>query len=336
MSQDQSFYNLDPENVMLACEKSGFQPTGEFFQLNSYENRVFDIRLETSFNENRFLSSQELEFANSTSPKNIIAKFYRPGRWNQYTLLDEHAFLIDLKNEGIPVIAPLNFTKSGTLQNFDGLYTAFFPKCLGRMPDELLAADLKSIGRLLAKVHNVGSLKSFENRPWLDTTYYGGWETLDDLQDWISPEVKQRYNAAAEKILIHYDNIINPDSFLRIHGDCHRGNILHNGHEYFLVDFDDTVMGPAIQDFWMLFSGEANVTNPELQLIISGYEELREFPDEQINWIPLLRGYRIIGYAGWISRRWEDPSFRRIFPNFLEYRFWVEETEALEKIAWSL
>lgn len=304
---------------MAATEFAGFEPTGEFTQLNSYENRVFDIRLESSTN---------------VGP--VIAKFYRPGRWSQETILDEHRFLHDLHQEGIHVVAPMKLANDSTVIDFQGLLTSFFPKFRGRMPDEIMPQDLASIGRLLARVHNIGSQKIAEHRPWLDTSYYGGWETLDDLQDWIAPEMRQRYNLAAEKILLHFDNRIHTDNYIRIHGDCHRGNLLNNGQEFYLVDFDDCVMGPEIQDVWMLLSGDQDTQQQELAEITKGYEELREFPDHQIPWIPILRGYRIIGYAGWIARRWEDPSFRKIFPDFEEYRYWAEETEAIEKIAWTL
>jgi Ser/Thr protein kinase RdoA (MazF antagonist) len=188
----------------------------------------------------------------------------------------------------------------------------------------------------MAQVHNIGARKKAPNRPVLDTSYYGGWETLDNLQDWVTPELRGRYNAAAEDILYAIDDNFDPSEFIRIHGDCHKGNLLNNGTQFFLVDFDDFVNGPVVQDFWMLLSGDQETFGEEKDLIISGYEELREFPDHQWSWIPMLRGLRIISYAGWIAKRWVDPSFPRIFPEFNTYRYWAEEVEALEKIAWSI
>jgi len=319
MNTKSSFYNLDPEKVLQAAENEGFEVTGEFSQLNSYENRVFDIHLETIVE-------------NNTS---VIAKFYRPNRWSKEAILEEHEFLWDLKNESIPAVAPLKLKSGGTLSEQYGMYAAFFPKVRGRMPQEFLGEELFQVGRLLAQVHNVGARREAPHRPVMDTSYYGGWPTLESLQSWIAPEVRGRYNRAAEIILETLDEILDPREFIRIHGDCHKGNLLHNGRQFFLVDFDDFCTGPVIQDFWMLLSGDGEEARAEQEKIIAGYEELREFPDHQWGWVPWLRGLRIISYAGWIAKRWEDPSFPRLFPEFNTYRYWAEEVEALEKIAWA-
>lgn len=323
MNEKTSFYNLDPDKVLLAAEHAGFYPTGEFSQLNSYENRVFDIKLEEPCERNSY-------------SKNVIAKFYRPQRWSKEAILEEHEFLLSLKSEGIPAVAPLLHGSDSTLMELDGMYLAFFPKVLGRMPQEFLGDDFKKVGRLMAQVHNVGARKKALHRPTLDTAHSGGWGTLDELQDWITPELRSRYTLAAEDILYTIEDFIDPSEFIRIHGDCHKGNLLNNGQQFFLVDFDDFVNGPVMQDFWMLLSGDEDSLSEEHSQLIAGYEELREFPDHQWAWIPLLRGLRIISYAGWIAKRWEDPSFPRLFPEFNTYRYWAEEVEALEKIAWTI
>lgn len=322
MSDVSSFFHLNPDKVLSSAELAGFQPTGEFSQLNSYENRVFDIVC-----ENR---------------ERVIAKFYRPQRWSKDAILDEHEFLYDLKKEGIPAVAPLILKNQQTLINCDGMWTAFFPKIRGRLPQELLDHDYVKVGHLMAQVHNLGARKKAPNRLTMDENFSGAWEALDLLQDWIGPEVIDRYNEAAEKILETFTDVVDPSEFIRIHGDLHRGNLLHGGDDvpgeesFFLVDFDDFVNGPVVQDFWMLFSGDRDQENQERDLILKGYEELREFPHHQWDWIPLLQGLRIISYASWIAKRWEDPSFPRIFPEFNTYSYWAEEVEALEKIAWSL
>lgn len=300
---------------MQAAETAGFLPTGEFAQLNSYENRVFDIRLEDG--------------------QRIIGKFYRPGRWTQDMILEEHQFLQDLASEGIPAIAPLTLKNGSTLFSHDGMWTAFFPKVLGRLPDEFLGDDLKKVGRLMARVHNVGVRRPIRHRPTMDTNYHGGWPSLERIDRVIAPEVERRYIEAAENILYAIEDTFNPSEFQRIHGDCHRGNLLHNGNEFFLIDFDDFVNGPVVQDFWMLMSG-ADTFEEERDLILSGYEELREFPHHQWEWVPLLRGLRILMYSGWIAARWQDPSFPRLFPDFTNYSYWAKEAEALEAIAWQL
>lgn len=320
MDKSSSFYNLDPEKVLAAAEQAGFYPTGEFTQLNSYENRVFDLRLE--------------ENLPGTSNKNIIAKFYRPQRWSQEALREEHEFLLSLKAEGIPAVAPLLLPNGKTLLEQDGIFVTFFPKVLGRMPQEFLQDDLLKVGRLMAQVHNVGSLKKAPARPTMDGA--DAWQTLDLLQTWIAPEVRHRYNTAAELILEAIQDTFDPSEFIRIHGDCHKGNLLNNGQQFFLVDFDDFVNGPVMQDFWMLLSGDEDQIEDEKFQIIDGYEELREFPHHQWQWIPLLRGLRIISYAGWIAKRWQDPSFPRLFPDYNTYSYWAEEVEALEKIAWKV
>lgn len=310
-----NFFSLNPESVMQATEHAGFMPTGEFSQLNSYENRVFDIVL-----ENR---------------ERVIAKFYRPGRWTQAAILEEHEFLAALAEDQLAAISPLRLKDGSTLIEYEKIWVAFFPKVRGRLPQEFLGQELSQIGRMLAQLHNIGSLRRAQHRPTMDSSYLGGWETLDFLQDWVSPEVRDRYNRAAADILELKDEFFEPKDFIRIHGDCHKGNLLHDGSNFSLIDFDDFCNGPVVQDFWMLLSGDADTIEAEKQLILNGYEELREFPDYQWDWVPLLRGLRILSYAGWIARRWSDPSFPRIFPEFNTYKYWVEETEALEKIAWA-
>lgn len=318
MNSKSSFYNLDPEKVLQAAENEGFRTTGEFTQLNSYENRVFDVRLEEPH----------------AGHSHLISKFYRPQRWSQEAILEEHRFLLDLQQENIPAVAPWPLRNGSTLAEHYGMFVAFFPKVRGRMPQEFVGDELKQVGRLMAQVHNIGAHRTAPHRPVMDTSYYGGWSTLNFLQDWIAPEVRGRYLDAAEKILQKLDDILDTSEFIRIHGDCHKGNLLHNGQQFFLVDFDDFCTGPVIQDFWMLLSGDGDEATPEREQIIAGYEELREFPDHQWEWVPWLRGLRIISYAGWIAKRWEDPSFPRLFPEFNTYRYWAEEVEALEKIAW--
>jgi Ser/Thr protein kinase RdoA (MazF antagonist) len=316
-----SFYRLDPALVLAATEDAGFRPTGEFTQLNSYENRVFDIRLEKG--------SAEIE--------RVIAKFYRPGRWPLQALQEEHDFLFDLKKEGIPVVAPLMQKSGKSLNTVSGMNVAFFPKFLGRMPEEFLEKDLSQVGRRLAQIHNVGSRKKFHHRAVLSEAPFSCWDNLDLLSNWVAPEVWHRYEKAAIAIIEEIEDTMDVGKFIRIHGDCHRGNLLAqllpgNQREFSFVDFDDCAMGPPVQDFWMLFSGSED--QAEQDLILAGYEELREFPEEQWEWIPLLRGLRIFSYSAWIARRWSDPSFPKLFPNFESFTFWAEETEALEKIAW--
>lgn len=325
--QAEQFYQLDANTVLDGVEAAGFVTTGEYIQLNSYENRVFDIRLEKGMNP------PELN-------DRLVAKYYRPLRWNREALLDEHFFLEELKLNGIPVIAPLTQKNGETLSVYSGLYLAVFPKGLGRIPQELNAEQLRSIGRVLARIHNVGEQKVAQYRPSFTAKQFG-WPALQVLETWIAPEVYSRYRKAAETILHYLEEELNPSEFIRIHGDCHKGNLLQKDEregnkEFFFMDFDDFGNGPVAQDFWMLFSSDETSNQEEMEAILSGYEELRHFPDHQMKLFAPLRGLRIIHYAGWIARRWEDPYFPRLFPQFMDYIYWAEETEALEKIAWNL
>ena len=315
-----SFYKLTPDDVLNGVEEAGFMPTGEFQQLNSYENRVFDVWLEKDADSNPGQQTR------------VIAKFYRPGRWSKLALEDEHNFLADLVSEGIHAIAPLKLRNGSTLMQHNGLFYALFPRFAGRMPQEFLPGELKQVGRTLARIHNIGSRRPARHRLRMSAEEHG-WNQLEDLAPRIDPGLWPRYEKACSLILEHLDEYLDEKSFLRIHGDCHKGNLLHAGQEFFFVDFDDFLNGPAAQDFWMLLSGSEAAEKEEM---ISGYEELRDFPDEQLELFEPLRGLRILHYAAWISKRWSDPSFPRLFPEFGTFRYWAEEVEGLEKIAWSL
>lgn len=315
----EDFYSLTPDIVLEAVDAMGFRTTGELLQLNSYENRVFEVALE------------------GAPKQKVIAKFYRPGRWDEATILEEHEFMFDLERNGLPVVAPLKNNSGQSLTEHNGMWTAVFPKARGRMVQELDEAGLRKLGRTLARFHNVGEQKEFSYRLSLTTGAYG-YANIEFLQPWIAPEVRARYNHAAEEILAFLDTALDEDTFIRIHGDCHKGNLLETdiageAKEFFFVDFDDCVMGPPIQDFWMLLPGEEEETRGDLAALIEGYEEFRHFDDNQIDLIPALRGLRILHYAAWIARRWEDPSFPRLFPQFKDFNYWAAETEALERIA---
>ena len=319
----EDFYSLTPDEVMRALETEGFSPTGQFTQLNSYENRVFDIHLDPGSRE---------------APR-VIVKFYRPGRWNEAALLDEHGFIEDLALAGLPVVAPFRLCNGKTINVSHNIWFTVFPRAMGRMVDEFQIDDFHRLGRTLAHLHNVGAARHAHNRPILTTEAYGD-ESLRVLQNWIAPDVINRYNKAARYVLAQCRNPLKKTVQLRIHGDCHRGNILKTDYkdrasEFFLVDFDDCCTGPAVQDFWMLLSEAetSEIGTQELEAILEGYTEFRHFDNHELQLIPLLRGLRILYYAAWIARRWEDPSFSQIFPQFLEYDYWVNEAKALEQIA---
>ncbi len=315
-----SFYHLSPDIILSAVEDAGYQPTGAFIQLNSYENRVFSISLEQPY---------------TGDDTQLIAKFYRPQRWSLKAILEEHAFLEELHSEGIPVPPAIKLQGNSTCIEVEGLYFSLFPKIYGRLPQELLSQDYTSVGGLLARLHNIGAKGTTLNRPELTTENYG-WPAIELLEQWIDPSVIHRYQQAGEKILDFLDQSLNPSAFIRIHGDCHRGNLLHNDKGFFFVDFDDFCNGPEAQDLWMLFGGKNSISPTDKALFLNGYEQLRSFPDDQWQLMEPLRGLRIIHYSAWIAKRWKDPSFPKLFPQFQDYIHWAEEAEALEQISWNL
>ncbi len=321
-----NFYSLTPGEVLDGVQNTGLLPTGTYFQLNSYENRVFDIFLEPG-------SSPELN-------DRVIAKYYRPERWSKEALFEEHEFLLELNNNDIPAIAPLIQNNNSTLSLQGGIYLALFPKGLGRLPQELNRAQRLQIGKMLAQVHNVGRQHPAKHRPSFTVDAYG-WDSLERLQNWVAPEVWGRYQKASEQILFFLEDHLNPDEYIRIHGDCHLGNLLlydkrDEPQKFFLVDFDDFCMGPPAQDFWMLLPDTVDNAKEELYDLIEGYETFSQFQMPNLKLFEALRGLRVLYYAGWIAKRFSDPTFPNLFPQFQEYIYWAEETETLERIAWSL
>ena len=327
MQPASDFDNLQPDMILEAIEAAGFRTTGEYSQLNSYENRVFDIRLEKSSNA---------PTAEGAELDRVIAKFYRPNRWTRDAIKDEHDFLFDLKNEEIPAVAPLLLSNENTVLNFEGYPLALFPRVYGRMPDEFLAGQLKTVGRTLARIHSVGARREAQHRPFLTPSSYG-WPALDRLERFVYPELWHRYEDTCVTILNATEDLLEDTHFIRIHGDCHKGNLLQSAsgdRGFFFVDFDDCCNGPVVQDFWMLLSGGEGDEDALLERdeIIKGYEELRTVPDD-LHLIEPLRALRIIHYAGWIAQRWNDPFFKKTFPEFLSYNYWLDELNRLEKIA---
>jgi Ser/Thr protein kinase RdoA (MazF antagonist) len=320
----EDFYSLTPDYVLDAVDAAGFQTTGELLQLNSYENRVFELSIEPGSSEH----------------SKIIAKFYRPGRWSQDCILEEHEFISDLLQNDLSVVAPLKQPNGSTLSLQNGMWMAVFAKARGRLVQELSDKDLVRVGKSLAKMHNVGEQKQFKHRPILNTENYG-WDNIDLLQNWIAVEVKSRYTMAAEDILFFLEDRLDPLRKMRIHCDVHKGNILEvdtadQAREYFFVDFDDCAMGHPVQDLWMLLPGNDEETKTDLAALMEGYTEFRHFNHDDLKIIPALRGLRVIHYAAWIAKRWSDPSFPRLFPQYLDYNYWAAETDALESIARSL
>ena len=310
-SMSEFYFNLTPDAVLRAIEESGYAPTGHCMTLNSYENRVYDLKLDDN--------------------SHIVAKFYRPGRWNREQILEEHQFLLELQGDEIPVCAPQHFSDGQTLHETEGIYYAIWPRTGGRATDELTDAELQILGRLLARIHNMGAVKQDSCRISLTGQTYG-LEPLEYLleHDFLPPSFRERYATAVGEIANIYETLSKDVPFHRIHGDCHLGNLLKGQDGWFFLDFDDFLLGPAVQDVWMLVPARDPEGLRQREIFLSAYREFRDFETSWLRLIEPLRALRYVRYAAWIARRWEDPVFPQAFPYFGTEQYWMEETTDLE------
>lgn len=307
------YENLTPDCILDAMEDVGFEPTGSLLALNSYENRVYQVSLEDS------------QF--------VIAKFYRPERWSDEAILEEHAFSNELLAQEIPIVAPITINNK-TLFEFNHFRFAVFPRQGGRTPELEQAETLKQLGRFLGRLHSVGATKPFTDRPKLTVQNFG-FESLNFLleNDFISPEVRTNYQNAAEEALQlveqRYEAILPRN--IRLHGDCHPGNLLWTDNGPHFVDLDDCRMGPAIQDLWMLLSGTQDEMSQQFRYILEGYETFFEFDLAELALIEALRTLRLLHYSAWLARRWDDPAFPQHFPWFDSPRYWEDQMITLRE-----
>jgi Ser/Thr protein kinase RdoA (MazF antagonist) len=308
------FYELTPDRVLTAVEDAGYHPTGHCSPLTCLENRVYDIRLEDD--------------------SHIIAKFYRPNRWSRAGVLEEHAFLSDLADAEIPVCKPISFRDGGTLRSVEGIHYAFWPRVGGRAPEEFDDEQVQILGRLLARIHNVGETADAPNRPRLEARA-SALAPLDflDEQGFLPAECRRRYRAAVEEIAALYANWSEGVPVHRIHGDCHVGNLLRTDAGWCFLDFDDFVVGPAVHDVWMLLPGRDAEGARQRALLIRAYEQFRAFDARWLRLVEPLRAFRFVFYAAWIAKRWEDHAFPAAFPHFGTADYWENETRDLEELA---
>jgi Ser/Thr protein kinase RdoA (MazF antagonist) len=308
----ESFFHLTPDRVLSAVERGGFVPSGHCTPLICLENRVYDVRLEDA--------------------SHLVVKFYRPGRWLAEAILEEHRFLADLAAQEIPVCLPLSFADGETLHETEGIYYALWPRTGGRARDELSDGEIEVLGRLLARIHNVGATADAPHRPRL---HVEGrlLEPLDVLErgGFIPQSCSRRYRAACQRIAEMYRTRSRAVPLHRIHGDCHLGNLLHSERGWFFLDFDDFLVGPAVQDVWMLLPGRDREGARQRALLLSTYRQFRDFDDTWLQLVEPLRAMRFVWYAGWIARRVEDPAFLAAFPHFGSDAYWERETLDLEE-----
>jgi Ser/Thr protein kinase RdoA (MazF antagonist) len=313
--QTQHFFSLTPAIILSSVEEFGLTCTGRVTQLNSMENRVYEV---------------EIEPEDSSLPPNHrdrfrIVKFYRPGRWSKEQIQEEHTFLADLTEREVPVIAPLRDAAGDSLrtQQETGIHFTLFLKQGGRCPDELTGETAEWLGRLLARMHSVGVARSAPHRLQIKPNVYG-LENLKFLVDAhkIPRELAPQLQQTVERICTLSDPLFSRVPFQRIHGDCHFGNILWGSQGPFLVDFDDMVQGPPVQDLWLILPGRGPHAKQLAELLLYGYEQIRTFDRASLQLIEPLRALRMIHYAAWIGRRWEDPSFQRAFPDYGSAGYW--------------
>ncbi len=311
------FAGLTPDTLLDAVESTGLCASGSLLALNSYENRVYQVGMEEG--------------------PPIVAKFYRPARWSDTQILEEHAFSLQLAEREIPVVPPLTLN-GATLHHSGGYRFALFPRRGGRVPELGDPATLEWIGRFLGRIHALGDTVAYVERPTLDIASFGE-EPLAFLMSTatLPPELKEVYRGVAQQALdgVHrcYDRA-GALRMRRLHGDCHVGNMLWTDDGPHFVDFDDSRMGPAVQDLWMLLSGEREERAGQLADVLAGYEDFCEFDLRELHLVEALRTLRLIHYGAWLARRWHDPAFPAAFPWFAGGRFWEEQILSLrEQIA---
>ena len=309
------YQDLTPDTILAAVESAGHASDGRLLALNSYENRVYQVGIEDA------------------AP--LIAKFYRPSRWNDAAILEEHAFTRELADSEIPVIAPLANAQGATLLHHAGYRFALFPRQGGRAPDLERPEQLEWLGRFIGRIHAVGAAGKFQHRPRIDIETLGCAAREFILQSsFLPPELAPRYREVTELVLNsvtrcfeHAGNI----QHIRLHGDCHPGNLLWTDAGPHFVDFDDCATGPAIQDLWMLLSGAHLDMQNQLGHVLDGYRQFADFAPLELNLIEALRALRMLHYAAWIARRWDDPAFPRAFPWFNAPRYWEEHIQSLRE-----
>jgi Ser/Thr protein kinase RdoA (MazF antagonist) len=320
----QFFFELTPERVLDAVERLGVRCTGRVIALNSMENRVYEVELDIDPSP-----------GGSRWETYRVVKFYRPGRWTREQIAEEHAFLLDCKDSEIPVVTPLCFPDGSTLSEVPGtgIWYAVFPKVGGRILDEMTDAQLRQIGRLIGRMHGVGRRTQFQHRMKLTADTYG-FSNLNYLREnkLIPGSVESHYMNLAERIFKLTSEWLEPVATQRIHGDCHIGNLLWDGQGCSIVDFDDALEGPCVQDIWLLTPGRDEQAERYRELLLEGYEMMNSFDRRSLRLIEPLRALRMVHFTTWIARRFEDPAFKRIFVDYGSERYWREQLIALQEV----
>lgn len=303
------YSRLDPNLILSAIESAGYVCSGSLTALNSYKNRVYQVGLE-----------------NEAVP--IIVKFYRPARWSFDAIREEHQFSLELLDLEIPVVAPLIATNGETLHEYEGYLFAAFPRKGGHALELDNMEQLEWMGRIIGRMHAVGECKDFTYRATLDVASAEVAFRYLIEHDFVTPQYKDKYKEVVtqllEKIQQRFSDVGKVKK-IRLHGDCHAGNILWNVNGPQIVDLDDCMMGPAMQDLWMMLSGNREQTEIQLNTILDGYCEFYDYNPREIHLIEALRSLRMINYSAWLAKRWEDPAFPLSFPWFKTENYWADQ-----------
>ena len=314
--QEQPYYRLSPDAVIDAVESAGMLCDYRVLALNSFENRVYQIGLEQA--------------------EPVVVKFYRPGRWSNAQILEEHRFSQELVEAELPVVAPLAH-EGKTLHEYKGYRFTAYPR-RGGHPINVDDMDiLHRMGQYLGRIHAIGALEPFEHRNTLDVIQQMREDIVFLQSNFIPQGLQEAHRSLADDLLDVLQRRLDeiPTSAnIRLHGDCHAGNILWRDDKPWFVDFDDCINGPAIQDIWMLLWGNRSEQERQLSEISEGYNEFNDFETSQLGWIEILRSYRIVHQAAWVGRRWADPAFPRAFTWFDTPRYWPDHIlELREQLA---
>ena len=307
------FATLTPDLVLDAVESLGYLSDARVLALNSYENRVYQVGIEDD--------------------QPLIAKFYRPDRWSDAAIREEHAFSHELAGCEVPVVAPLQ-RDGESLFEHAGFRFALFPRRGGRAPEPGNLDQLYSLGQLLGRLHAVGASRPFEHRETLTVAGFGH-ASLDTLLEggFVPRSLLPAYESVARDLLNQLDELFARMRYtpIRLHGDCHPGNLLHRDDAFHVVDLDDCRMGPAVQDLWMMLAGDRQERLGQLSELVDGYNEFHDFEARELPLIEGLRALRLMHHSAWIARRWDDPAFPLAFPWFANERYWGDQILALRE-----
>lgn len=311
------FHRLTPDFIMDAVESQGFCCDCRNLVLNSYENRVYQVGVEDG--------------------QPLIAKFYRPGRWTDQQIVEEHEFSSELAAHELPVVAPWRNPSGQSLFRFHNFRFALYPRQGGHAPEFDNLDNLLVLGRMLGRMHRIGEVRGFAHRPVLDIRSFGHESVTLIGERFIPADYRENYTILTGQLLEKLKRKLADAGqvrYIRVHGDCHSGNILWRDDAPHFVDFDDSRMAPAVQDIWMMLSGDRRRKQLQLDALLEGYNEFHRFDPAELSLIEPLRTLRMLHYTAWIARRWDDPAFPTAFPWFNTMHYWGEHIlELREQLA---